>query len=116
MSLTNKRILQKRENKAEHVNVKPQDIFDFVTGTSTGGLIAIMLGKLEMGVDQCIAAYKTFAARVFARKHIRGWVTRGLAQPRYSGKCMTDCVKRLMRDRGFNEAMPMVAPDDRTAW
>lgn len=26
--------------------LEPQDVFDFVAGTSTGGLIAIMLGKL----------------------------------------------------------------------
>ncbi|KAG9649344.1 hypothetical protein KCU95_g15836, partial [Aureobasidium melanogenum] len=30
------------------------------SGTSTGGLIAIMLGRLEMTIDECIDKYKTF--------------------------------------------------------
>ncbi|KAJ5569106.1 FabD/lysophospholipase-like protein [Penicillium hetheringtonii] len=31
--------------------VKPCEVFDLIGGTSTGGLIAIMLGRLEMDVD-----------------------------------------------------------------
>ncbi|KAL2029337.1 hypothetical protein VTO58DRAFT_108529 [Aureobasidium pullulans] len=34
--------------------VKPCEVFDLIGGTSTGGLIAIMLGRLEMSVDECI--------------------------------------------------------------
>ena len=41
--------------------VEPQDVFDFVAGTSTGGLIAIMLGKLRMNPQQCIQAYKSLS-------------------------------------------------------
>src|SRR5271154_5451480 len=52
--------------------VKPCEVFDLIGGTSTGGygnhyslldptdisrLIAIMLGRLEMDVDECISAY-----------------------------------------------------------
>jgi patatin-like phospholipase/acyl hydrolase len=29
-------------------NPRPCDVFDMICGTSTGGLIAIMLGRLEM--------------------------------------------------------------------
>ena len=29
-------------------NVGPCDVFDMICGTSTGGLIALMLGRLEM--------------------------------------------------------------------
>ncbi|KAA6408365.1 MAG: hypothetical protein FRX48_08107 [Lasallia pustulata] len=34
--------------------VKPFEVFDLIGGTSTGGLIAIMLGRLEMDVDDLI--------------------------------------------------------------
>ncbi|KAK0508575.1 hypothetical protein JMJ35_008851 [Cladonia borealis] len=48
--------------------MKPCEIFDLIGGTSTGGLIAIMLGRLEMGVDECISTYKKLMESVFGEK------------------------------------------------
>lgn len=36
---------------------KPSDYFDLIGGTGTGGLMAIMLGRLEMEIDDCMEAY-----------------------------------------------------------
>jgi patatin-like phospholipase/acyl hydrolase len=47
---------------------KPCDIFDLIIGTSTGGLIAIMLGRLELTIDECIEEYETTGKAVFSRK------------------------------------------------
>ena len=44
----------------------PCHYFDYVSGTSTGALIAIMLGRLRMSVDDTIEEYKRFCAAVFA--------------------------------------------------
>ncbi|OGM46186.1 hypothetical protein ABOM_004865 [Aspergillus bombycis] len=44
---------------------KPCEVFDMIAGTSTGGLCAIMLGRLGMSVDECIDAYKDFMKEVF---------------------------------------------------
>jgi patatin-like phospholipase/acyl hydrolase len=43
----------KRQRRGENPNmpvsdVRPCEVFDLICGTSTGGLIAIMLGRLEM--------------------------------------------------------------------
>ncbi|KAL2025831.1 hypothetical protein VTO58DRAFT_103014 [Aureobasidium pullulans] len=48
---------------------KPCDYFDVIGGTSTGGLIAIMLGRLDMSVDECINAYTELSEKVFQKKH-----------------------------------------------
>ncbi|KAF2197771.1 FabD/lysophospholipase-like protein, partial [Delitschia confertaspora ATCC 74209] len=57
------------ERKAANLaSVKPCEVFDLIGGTSTGGLIAIMLGRLEMDVDQCITAYSSLAEAVFGKK------------------------------------------------
>ncbi|OAP55741.1 hypothetical protein AYL99_09893 [Fonsecaea erecta] len=42
-----------------------------VGGTSTGGLIAVMLGRLHMSVDECIAAYMAFSQALFEPKHAK---------------------------------------------
>ncbi|KAG8950942.1 hypothetical protein FRC04_007006 [Tulasnella sp. 424] len=44
---------------------KPCEWFDLIGGTSTGGLIAIMLGRLRMTIPECIAAYRELAKEVF---------------------------------------------------
>ena len=46
----------------------PCHYFDYIGGTSTGGLIAVMLGRLRMNVDQCIETYKDLGEQVFGRR------------------------------------------------
>ncbi|KAK4171585.1 hypothetical protein QBC36DRAFT_382447 [Triangularia setosa] len=50
---------------------KPCDYFDIISGTSTGGLIAIMLGRLRMTVDDCINAYASLSESVFEKNNRR---------------------------------------------
>ncbi|CAK7206341.1 hypothetical protein SEUCBS139899_009130, partial [Sporothrix eucalyptigena] len=50
---------------------KPCEYFDMIGGTSTGGLIAIMLGRLQMTVNECIEAYTSLSDKVFERKRHR---------------------------------------------
>jgi patatin-like phospholipase/acyl hydrolase len=47
---------------------KPCDYFDLIGGTSTGGLIAIMLGRLKMDIEECINAYIQISKDVFQPK------------------------------------------------
>lgn len=46
-------------------DILPADFFDLIIGTSTGGIMAIMLGRLRMTVDECIDAYQQLSSRVF---------------------------------------------------
>ena len=43
----------------------PCHYFDYVLGTSTGGLIAIMLGRTHMNIHACIDEYELLSAKVF---------------------------------------------------
>ena len=49
----------------------PCHYFDYVSGTSTGGLIAIMLGRLRMNIDDCIEEHEHLSARVFQKPSSR---------------------------------------------
>ena len=118
MKQINQSIRSSRGPEIEHEDVEPHDIFDLVAGTSTGGLIAIMLGKLGMTVEQCIDAYYRLSATIFGSKHLRARVSGGLAPAKYSGSRMRDCVRELIHQYRSNEDLPMFADEnrDRIAW
>jgi glycine hydroxymethyltransferase len=44
---------------------KPCDHFDLIAGTGTGGLIAIMLGRLRLDLETCKEVYVRMTRRVF---------------------------------------------------
>ncbi|KAL2824652.1 acyl transferase/acyl hydrolase/lysophospholipase [Aspergillus cavernicola] len=44
---------------------KPCDHFDLITGTGTGGLIALMLGRLRLDLETCKDVYVRMTRRVF---------------------------------------------------
>jgi len=46
---------------------KPCDYFDLIGGTSTGGIIALMLGRLRMDVDIAIEQYNRLVEEVFSQ-------------------------------------------------
>lgn len=73
-----KRIIHaiKVEAKKEGIDLaddpRPCDVFDLIVGTSTGGLIAVMLGRLHMTVDECIQQYEVLGKRVFGKSQWAG--------------------------------------------
>ena len=94
----------------------PHDVFQLVAGTSTGGLIALMLGKIGLTVDECIKNYEELSKVVFGKQHLRGRISLGLANARYSGKGLRKCVRKLLRERGLDEDLSMKHDTDKIAW
>lgn len=63
----------KKEEKEKRVNLsdeerRPRDYFHLAAGTSTGGLIALMLFRLNMKTSEAIKAYEKLASKVFEPK------------------------------------------------
>ncbi|KAI2740146.1 hypothetical protein DTO013E5_5740 [Penicillium roqueforti] len=75
---------------------RPCDHFDLIGGTSTGGIIAIMLGRLGMTVDECIRAYRKVAERAFTRK-AHAIIP---ARPRgaFSARALQEAIKQVVRE------------------
>ncbi|KAH6876729.1 acyl transferase/acyl hydrolase/lysophospholipase, partial [Thelonectria olida] len=46
-------------------DILPCNVFRLIGGTSTGGIIAIMLGRLGMSVKDCITAYHSLSRDIF---------------------------------------------------
>ena len=77
-----------------------------LTGTCTR-LIAIMLGRLEMDVDECIAVYTTLMEAVFAEKKNRSRVNMWLnLQPRFDTKKLKAAIEGVLESRGIAKDAP----------
>ncbi|CAK7198610.1 hypothetical protein SEUCBS139899_001274 [Sporothrix eucalyptigena] len=81
---------------------KPCEYFDMIGGTSTGGLIAIMLGRLGMTVDECIEAYTSLSDKVFEKKSHRVKIN-GKLQGRFGAAGLEDNIKQILRARNLRE-------------
>jgi patatin-like phospholipase/acyl hydrolase len=57
--------LAKHMDDAHAASTKPSDCFDLIVGTSTGGILAVLLGALLLTVPECIKIYKELSARIF---------------------------------------------------
>ncbi|KAH9216668.1 acyl transferase/acyl hydrolase/lysophospholipase [Leptodontidium sp. 2 PMI_412] len=71
MLLILKELITQLNQRLEAANIeviKPCHVFDLIAGTSVGGLIAIMLGRLEMDVDKCISAFSRLTLLCFKSK------------------------------------------------
>ncbi|ERT02856.1 hypothetical protein HMPREF1624_01159 [Sporothrix schenckii ATCC 58251] len=81
---------------------KPSEYFDMIGGTSTGGLIAVMLGRLRMTVHECIEAYTSLSDKVFEKKSHRVKIN-GKLQGRFDAAKLEDTIKEILRARDLNE-------------
>lgn len=103
IALEEKRLGRRAQN--DHEPLKPCDYFDLIGGTSTGGIIAIMLSRLRLDCRQCILVYSKLAEQIF--KHDRSFNAFGLKIPtgatRFSGAVLANAIKAALKDLGYDE-------------
>lgn len=77
----------------------PCHYFDYVAGTSTGGLTSLMLGRLRMTVDEAIDQYTYFGNRVFGKPR-SAWIRApALFKPaKYSSKKARRAIKHVIAE------------------
>lgn len=78
---------------------KPCDYFDLICGTSTGGLMAIMLGRLRMDTQVCKRAYCDMSREIFDRSFWRytfTWWDAFWGNPWYDGKKLEKAIKAVV--------------------
>jgi calcium-independent phospholipase A2-gamma len=83
---------------------RPCDFFDFISGTSTGGLIAIMLAKLGYSIEQAIGCYDELAPKMFAKvaREVRYIINGG---PLIDEGPLEEVFRMLGRVDGRNDAL-----------
>ena len=80
----------------------PCHYFDYMAGTSTGGLISIMLGRLRMNVDDCIEEYETLGGKVFGKSrwfHLRSIPPLWLPREKYNHETLETVIQSLIDRR-----------------
>ncbi|CAK7233872.1 hypothetical protein SBRCBS47491_008758 [Sporothrix bragantina] len=86
------------EGRAPHRNEipKPADHFDLIVGTGTGGLIALMLGRLRLDIETCKELYVRLTRMVFETdKTILGIPTRPTL---FKASRLEDAIKEAVRE------------------
>jgi patatin-like phospholipase/acyl hydrolase len=79
---------------------RPCEYFDMIAGTSTGGLIAILLGRLGLSVEECIQEYESLAIKVFGKGKRRQ------AGTAFSATTLKDVIRGLIKQKaGYNEVL-----------
>ncbi len=63
--------MDSKPNDEKQLGYKPCHYFDYIGGTSTGGLSAIMLGRLRMSIGATMEVYQRLSAQVFERPSSR---------------------------------------------
>ncbi|KAJ5781337.1 hypothetical protein N7457_006497 [Penicillium paradoxum] len=99
---------QLNSEREDNQPLKPCDVFDLIGGTSTGGLIAIMLGRLEMGVEECILAYTELMESVFSEKITSlpvDWS--GNIKSQYDSERLKTAVENVIKRVGLSPGDPM---------
>ncbi|KAF5379699.1 hypothetical protein D9615_005735 [Tricholomella constricta] len=92
-------------------NVKPCQYFDMMAGTSTGGLIAIMLGRLQMTIPECIEAYINMASKIFSATPEEKSANFKKTGVYYKKDNLEKVLKDIIRQKTGDENAPMLDPD-----
>ncbi|KAI9775396.1 MAG: hypothetical protein M1839_001251 [Geoglossum umbratile] len=84
---------------------RPCDYFNLIGGTSTGGRIAIMLGRLQMSTKEALEEYRAIAGQIFSAKN-KKWV---VVDGAFKATTLEQEIKRVVAtrtsDNGGNERM-----------
>ena len=89
---------------------KPCQIFDMMGGTSTGGLVAIMLGRLQMTVDQAIEEYLILSKIVFGKKKF-SFMPEGKFKAKNLERAIQSVVQRYAPEGQAHPNAPLLKPD-----
>ncbi|EOA90522.1 uncharacterized protein SETTUDRAFT_146424 [Exserohilum turcica Et28A] len=85
---------------------EPYEWFNMIGGTGTGGLIAIMLGRLKMSVPDCMKTYMTFFYLIFQKPRRRG-LFKSPVQGRFDAKEVELAIKDVIKQQGLPEDAPL---------
>ncbi|KAH6845340.1 hypothetical protein B0I37DRAFT_182169 [Chaetomium sp. MPI-CAGE-AT-0009] len=80
---------------------KPCEFFHMIAGTSTGGLIAIMLGRLRMSTKEALDEYDNCAAKIFSKDNRKTWSL----STKFRATALQEVIEGIVEKRGLGDTM-----------
>lgn len=81
--------------------LKPCDYFDLIAGTGTGGLIAIMLGRLRLDLETCKKVYSRMARHVFETD--KTWAGVPYRKTFFKASKLEEAIRECVREHTVSE-------------
>lgn len=93
--------------------LKPCHVFDLIVGTSTGGIIAAMLGRLEMTIEEALRQYEKVGKRVFKSGGPAGKLARALtSRPLFETDDLQAAIRDMIKEKKIREDARLCVDED----
>ncbi|KAK0436178.1 acyl transferase/acyl hydrolase/lysophospholipase, partial [Desarmillaria tabescens] len=86
---------------------KPCEYFDLIGGTSTRGLIAIMLGRLKMSTEDALQSYNRISSAVFSTENRKPFYSDG----KFKATTLEKEVKNVVCWAGYSDDQKLLDPN-----
>ncbi|KAH8823684.1 hypothetical protein DL96DRAFT_234814 [Flagelloscypha sp. PMI_526] len=96
------------DNELDDNSVKVHEVFDLIVGTGTGGLVACMVGPLDMTIQEAIEAYRFIHRSVFVEPS-PGPLTVDERERRLS-LALREIVQRQLGEAGLSKKFTTICP------
>lgn len=102
--------------------LRPHEVFDYVFGSSSGGLIAIMLARLNMTDQECMDMFQTHTESIFLHRQPLNRIFGPLCTTKYNSKSVERATKLVVGSfNPFSEGQKwkrnmFAAPSARCRW
>ncbi|KAI0406026.1 acyl transferase/acyl hydrolase/lysophospholipase [Xylaria palmicola] len=87
------------DNPTEYTPYLPCHYFDYIGGTSTGALIAILLSRFRMTVEDCLREYETMAGTIFGYPRVFHQMNALVPLKKYPTKHLEKAIKEVIDRR-----------------
>ena len=82
---------------------EPKQCFDFICGTSTGGLVAILLGRLGKTLDECETLFRTFGSKIFSGSSTSRATRLAFTGSKHASEGLVEVIRGQARDEIMHE-------------
>ena len=79
-----------------------RDILHLMGGTSTGGIAAILYGRLNLSLEECLEIYKEIPRKMFGRSKVSGGAAWIFSSAQYSQKKRRRIFEKILKERCGN--------------